>query len=931
MMKKLPGCSDSDSPDIISRVFHLKLEQLLDDIKTKHYFGVCIGVMYVVEFHKHGLLHVHLLIWLNSESKKNLTNNADKYVSAELSDPETDHVGYAVVQSFIIHGPCRIDNLKCVCMKEFKCTKHFPKNFPIYKRRKTSITVSKGKCNLDNQWVVPYSRDLLVKYQCHMNVEICCHARSLKYLFKYCLKGHDRVTVEITGQNGGNTEKSDEAVDEINEYFDGRYICASEAANRIFSFPIHHRSKSVHRLSFHFPGERSCTFREQECLEKVVNREKYFHRYGHHNKRGKQTSRLLYTHHSAGELWFLRLLLSKNFQDACRHYGLLDDDNEWHEVLSDATKSGFPVQIRHLFVHIIVNCQVTDIQHLWNEHWKNVIDHISLVRRDRSGEMDKLLRCIVKSLEYFKQLPIPPRSYLQTGLNNLVIDETSYNMSEMVAEFDKLFPKCYPEQLQIYNVVSQSVKENDGGLFFAYGSGGFGKTFLWKTFIYKLRSMGLIVLPVASSGIVATLLPGGQTAHSRFKISIILDDYSSCGIGHDSDIAGLIKCTSLIIWDEASMQHRYAFEFLDRSLRDIMRSVHPSKYELPFRGITVLLGGDFRQILHVISLGSHGDIVSACITRSYLWRIAQIYLLKKNMRLNQGQSEEEVVSLKNFVDWVLDIGNGKVSPPLNGRYEVAEDDIIVPAQFCDPEMKNDVRNMIQWTYPDFLNMYKSPRYLSERAILTPTNQVVTHLNSAIVDTIPGEYISYFSVDRAKDFGGIVSDLSFAFPPEYLNSINIPGLPPNELKLKEGVVVMLMRNLNQTLGLCNGTRMMVTRCFKLFVECEVICGASVGTKHFIPRMKLIPTETKLPFKLIWKQMPLQICYSMTINKSQGQSLERVGLFLPNLVFTHGQLYVAFNRVTSPDGLKVFIDSPTGASTNLTCIVVFKEVFYNLPAI
>ncbi|XP_074370995.1 uncharacterized protein LOC141712094 [Apium graveolens] len=501
-----------------------------------------------------------------------------------------------------------------------------------------------------------------------MNVKICYHARSLKYLFKYCLKGHDRVSVEITCQNEGNTEKSDEAVDEINEYFDGRYICASEAAHRIFSFPIHHRSIFVHRLSFHFPGERSCTFREQECLKKVVNREKYrrspleaFFQLNRTDPLARQYTYdeipQFYVWNDTDQIWTPqkrgnRLAIFcihitvpyRTFKDACRHYGLLDDDNEWHEVLSDAAKSGFPVQIRHLFMHIIVNCQVTDIRHLWNEHWKNMIDDI-LGRRDKSDEIDKLLHCVGKSLEHFKQLPIPPQSYLQTGLNNLVIDETSYNMSEMAAEFDYLFLKCYPEQLQIYNAVLQSVKENAGGLFFAYGSGGCGKTFLWKTLIYKLRSMGLIVLPVASSGIAATLVPGGQTAHSRFKIPIILDDYSSCGIGHDSDIAELIKRTSLIIWDEAPMQHRYAFECLDHSLRDIIDR--------------------FIQANMSCHLG--------------------IYLLKKNMRLNQGQSEEEVANLKNFADWVLDIGNGKVVPPLNGRYEVVEDDIIVPAQFCDLE------------------------------------------------------------------------------------------------------------------------------------------------------------------------------------------------------------------------------------------------------
>ncbi|KAK1371084.1 ATP-dependent DNA helicase [Heracleum sosnowskyi] len=300
------------------------------------------------------------------------------------------------------------------------------------------------------------------------------------------------------------------------------------------------------------------------------------------------------------------------------------------------------------------------------------------------------------------------------------------------------------------------------------------------------------------------------------------------------------------------------------------------------------------------------------------------------MRLNQGTTEDEKEHLRLFAEWVLKIGDGKIHPPFDEDVEYDENEIVIPPDFCDPDTTNSVENMIEWTYPNFMDNYKCPKYLSERAILTPTNQIVGHLNGVIVDTIPGEIFTYFSVDKAEDFGGTSSDLNFAFPPEYLNSINIPGIPPHELKLKVGVAVMLMRNLNQTLGLCNGTRMMITKCLKICVQCEVICGAFVGTRHFIPRMELCPTETKLPFKLIRKQMPLQICYSMTINKSQGQSLERVGLFLPKAVFTHGQMYVVISRVTSPQGLKIFIDSNSGASTNVTQNIVYKEVFYNVPA-
>ena len=147
-----------------------------------------------------------------------------------------------------------------------------------------------------------------------------------------------------------------------------------------------------------------------------------------------------------------------------------------------------------------------------------------------------------------------------------MVEETSYNLEEMKQNFEQLFVHCNAEQIEVYNNVLQSVQSKAGGVYFVYGSGGCGKNFVWKMLIYKLWSLGLIVLPVASSGIAVTLMPGGRTTHSRFRIPVVLDDCSSCGIRHDSDIAELIKHTDLIIWDEAPMHHRYAFECLDRSL-----------------------------------------------------------------------------------------------------------------------------------------------------------------------------------------------------------------------------------------------------------------------------------------------------------------------------------------------------------------------------
>lgn len=98
--------------------------------------------------------------------------------------------------------------------------------FPIYKRRKTDHTVNVRNAVLDNQWVVPYNRNLLVMFQCHINVELCNDGRCMKYLFKYCLKGSDRATMLVKGtkkSTGTKTDKTDNR-DEIKYYLDGRYF-----------------------------------------------------------------------------------------------------------------------------------------------------------------------------------------------------------------------------------------------------------------------------------------------------------------------------------------------------------------------------------------------------------------------------------------------------------------------------------------------------------------------------------------------------------------------------------------------------------------------------------------------------------------------------------------------------------------------------------
>jgi len=165
-------------------------------------------------------------------------------------------------------------------------------------------------------------------------------------------------------------------------------------------------------------------------------------------------------------------------------------------------------------------------------------------------------------------------------------------------------------------------------------------------------------------------------------------------------------------------------------------------------------------------------------------------------------------------------------------------------------------------------------------------------------------------------------------PEFLSSLRTSGLPNHQITLKIGTPIMLLRNIDQSEGLCNGTRLIVTKMATHVLEAKIIGGKHHGNIIYIPVMDMSPSQSLWPFKLSRRQFPIIVSYAMTINKSQGQSLDWVGLYLPKDVFSHGQIYVAISRVTSKKGIKILIHDEKKLPKDNTTNVVYKEVFHNL---
>jgi hypothetical protein len=425
--------------------------------------------------------------------------------------------------------------------------------------------------------------------------------------------------------------------------------------------------------------------------------------------------------------------------------------------------------LRRMFAIIMVFCEESNICYLWEKHFESMSkDH----RRTMSNNLKCARQMVLKDIDdIVSSMDKDICDYGLPELDDQDVEPRSHNRevrekySLGVNEIDlRGVHNLKPEHLSGYMKIIDHVINRKGRVFFVDGLRGTGKTFLYGCLIATIRSKGLIAVATTTSGIAASIMPGGHTAHSVFKIPVKIIDGSICKFSKQSDMANLLRRAALIIWDKVDMTKRQSVETLDRSLQDIMGC------ELHFGGKVMVFGGDFRQVLPIVPRGTRAQIMDATLLRFYIWKDVRKICLTRNMR---AQSDPW------FLDYLLRISNG-TEDTFAGDYVHLPKDIAM--EYKD---EHSIDRLIDCVFSDLSNNACSIHYMRKCGILCMGNGYVDEINARMIDRFSGKttvFYLFYSVD---------DDERNNYPQDFLNSITPNGLPPHELRIKNNCPLILL--------------------------------------------------------------------------------------------------------------------------------------------
>ena len=586
----------------------------------------------------------------------------------------------------------------------------------------------------------------------------------------------------------------------------------------------------------------------------------------------------------------------ESFQAACFSLGFLEDDEENDRVMEEASLLSFGRHLIDCFVNLLLFSSPAQPKEFYLRHKDKLIDDFL---KEEDGSIKKAEAKVLAIID--SRLQYENKSLFFFGLPKidkikdtpaLILDETSYDQEALEDQSRKNMDKMNNDQKEIFKNVMKSVEGEQGRIFCLNAPGGTGKTFVLNTCLYSVRSTKSVAISTALSALAASLLQNGTTLHSRAKIPIPILEESICNFARKDVTGKLFKVCKLLIIDEVTMGDKWIYESLDRTLRDVRKDCRL------FGGITVLFSGDWRQTLTIVQRGSRSQITNCCLKNSYIWKRTEVFTLNQNMRAKMTGSAEA----QEFSDFLLSVGDGTLMD--DGGWIQLESDLFFKST-----------NLSDFCFQVFSSINNGMPEIDGIAILCPTNSEVKEVNKIVLSMLDGETLQYLSNDFLLD-----DSTSHQYPMEFLNSIDIPSMPSHCLEIKQNAIVMLLVNLDQKNGHCNGTRYQITNTSRHVIEAIALNGKAEGKKLLIPRINFISKDSQFPFQLKRKQFPIRLSYAITANKSQGQTFKFVGIYLGTEFFSYRQVYVSLSRVGEKDRILIFRRDKLEKMQN----IVFKEI-------
>lgn len=505
--------------------------------------------------------------------------------------------------------------------------------------------------------------------------------------------------------------------------------------------------------------------------------------------------------------------------------------------------------------------------------------------------------------------------------DTMVRDRENARVSQVsISLWISKIPFLHAAQKVIFDCVTRSAMGNGlpRGLFYLDAVAGCGKTHVCQCISAHLRSQGRIVLSSAPSALAASLHMAGTTCHKCFGLPI-QDDRKRrlSSLSYKSYQGTALRLCDLIIIDEVGMLDTLYLDCIDNLLRELCGN------DFPFGGKCILIVGQLAQLPPVVQKGSRQDIVAASVISSQHWHLFKPFQLSHRFRHADDQD------LQHWTD-AISIGEFD-GQKHDGFFESPE----FPKSFRSfTSLSSAVNAYLQFTdFPtpdqvgkfsdiDFGKLANSPLYTSIAIAFHHKDAIFLDavIRTAVQKRLRSDTLPFVATETPREAESIVTA-------EWMSAQDGASVPPHRLEVFIGCKLRLLRNFNQSLGLCNGTMLILRRAGRHFLEVQIITpGEFFGNIETIFRFKFDFESRAFSF---WRtQFPVRSAFSGTVHRFQGQGVSKRGILLVDArrkAFCHGHVYVAITRAMRGDQVILILKDNDHQRRRITCCI-YGELSY-----